>query len=312
MDTATKNQWTITKFSQETHLLTWVEAFLMDRKVQVMSPGTLYFYQKKLKLFTDFCEAQLVSQIDTITPTFLRQYMLHLEETGHNEGGRHACYRALKTFLYWYEQEVELEGWSNPIRKLKAPKVPQEYLEPIELEHIRAMMETCQRGTFHGDRDRAMLLALLDTGARAAEFVAIDQDDVNLVSGEIIIRLGKGRKPRTVYLGAKSRKALRTYLKQRDDNSKALWVGEEGERLTYWGLRQVMRRRAEAAHIPEPSLHSFRRAFALNCLRNGVDIYSLQKLMGHADLQVLRRYLKQTNQDLCLAHRKGSPVDNGL
>jgi len=47
-------------------------------------------------------------------------------------------------------------------------------------------------------------------------------------------------------------------------------------------------------------------------LRAGVDVFSLQKLMGHADLQVLRRYLKQTNQDVLEAHRKGSPVDNGL
>ena len=101
MDAATRNQWTITKFAQETHLLTWIDAFLLDRKVQVMSPGTLYFYQKKLNLFTAFCEAQLVSQVDQITPSFLRQYMLHLEQSGHNEGGRHACYRALKTFLYW-------------------------------------------------------------------------------------------------------------------------------------------------------------------------------------------------------------------
>ena len=61
-----------------------------------------------------------------------------------------------------------------------------------------------------------------------------------------------------------------------------------------------------------PSLHSFRRAFAINMLRAGVDIYSLQLLMGHADLQVLRRYLAQTNDDLLKAHRKGSPVDSYL
>ena len=71
-----------------------------------------------------------------------------------------------------------------------------------------------------------------------------------------------------------------------------------------------MHRRAETAGLKEPSLHSFRRAFAINMLRAGVDIYSLQELMGHADLQVLRRYLKQTNDDIAQAHRIGSPVDN--
>lgn len=57
-------------------------------------------------------------------------------------------------------------------------------------------------------------------------------------------------------------------------------------------------------------LHHFRRAFALECLRNGMAVYSLQKLMGHADLQVLRRYLAQTTEDILQAHQVGSPVDN--
>ena len=57
------------------------------------------------------------------------------------------------------------------------------------------------------------------------------------------------------------------------------------------------------------SLHSFRRAFAINCLRKGMDINSLQALMEHADLRVLIRYLKQSNSDLRFAHAKSSPVD---
>jgi len=89
-----------------------------------------------------------------------------------------------------------------------------------------------------------------------------------------------------------------------------LWVTNKHNRLTYWGLNQIILRRAEEAHIEKPSLHDFRRAFALNFLRNGGDIYSLQNLMGHADLQVLRRYLAQTTDDLHIAHRKFSPVDN--
>ena len=81
MITTKKNQGTITKFEQDTHLLTWIEAFLIDRKAQGLSEGTLYFYQKKLKLFTDYCEAQFISQITEINPSFLRGYILYLEKT---------------------------------------------------------------------------------------------------------------------------------------------------------------------------------------------------------------------------------------
>lgn len=61
-----------------------------------------------------------------------------------------------------------------------------------------------------------------------------------------------------------------------------------------------------------PSLHSLRRAFALTCLWSGMDMRSLQKLVGHGDLSVLRRYLQQTEADLRAAHEKAGPVDNLL
>ena len=78
----------------------------------------------------------------------------------------------------------------------------------------------------------------------------------------------------------------------------------------YWGLNAMIRYRAKKAKVAIPSIHGFRRWFALTCLRAGADVYSLQELMGHADLQVLKRYLKQTSSDLMKAHQRASPVDN--
>ena len=82
------------------------------------------------------------------------------------------------------------------------------------------------------------------------------------------------------------------------------------ERLGYSGLRLKLQRRAQKAGVAHQPPHSFRRYFTLEMLRNGVDVFSLQLLMGHADIQVLRRYLKQVNQGLLEVHRKASPVDN--
>ena len=91
-----------------------------------------------------------------------------------------------------------------------------------------------------------------------------------------------------------------------------LIINERGYPLTKSGLTQMLRRRAKQAGVPYQSAHSFRRLFALTMLRNGVDIYSLQMLMGHADLQVLKRYLKLSNQDTQAAHIKGGPVEKLL
>jgi len=158
------------------------------------------------------------------------------------------------------------------------------------------------------------LLCLLDTGCRAGEFAAINISDVDLATGQILIRAGKGGKPRVVFLGSKSRKALASYLRHvgKREESAPLWITREYRRLSYSGLRDIARRRAKRASVPAPSLHSFRRAFALACLRNGMDIYSLQRLMGHADLTMMRRYLAQTSEDVRKAHQRSGPVDRFL
>lgn len=73
--------------------------------------------------------------------------MVYLDEQGHTPGGQHAIYRALKTFLLWFEDETEPEGWKNPIRKVKPPKVPTEPLDPVEVETVKAMVAACPPGT---------------------------------------------------------------------------------------------------------------------------------------------------------------------
>ena len=288
----------------------WADQFYKIKKVEGVSPYTLIFYKQQLGHFLRFCDAQVITHIEEISSDDISQFLLWHAETGHNSGGLHAAFRVLRTFLFWYEDEVEPEDWKNPIHKIKAPKVPVEPLKPANLDDVTALLKTCNTGSFLDYRDKALLFFLLDTGARSREILQIDIEDVNTISGEVYIFQGKGRKSRTVFIGKTSRKAVRTYLRRRNDDSPALWVSDEGERLEYGGLRAIVVRRASRAGVKAPSLHSFRRAFAINMLRAGVDVFSLQKMMGHADLQVLRRYLAQTTDDLALAHRIGSPVDN--
>jgi len=72
----------------------------------------------------------------------------------------------------------------------------------------------------------------------------------------------------------------------------------------------MVRRRARTADIDSPHLHAFRRAFAISMLRKGVDIFTLAKLMSHESIDVLKYYLKQTTEDIELAHKRFGPVDN--
>ncbi len=288
-----------------------IAAFLLERRSRNLSHHTVRFYRVELRYFREFLESKGVRATLDVTPGHIREYFLSLREH-RNAGGVNVAFRAIRTFFLWFEQEEEPEGWRNPIRKVSPPKRPKDLLEPLPLADLKKMLATCKRRTFTGDRDRAILLALLDTGCRASEFVALNLEDVNLADGTVKIQHGKGDKSRVVFLGRKARQAVLRYLRHRKDASGALWVTVKGERLSYWGLRQIVRRRATKAGVPVPSLHSFRRAFALLSLRAGVDIFSLQRLMGHSDLTVLRRYLKQAQGDLQAAHEKAGVVDRLL
>ena len=295
--------------NQEYYLPILVQSFLTDRKAGGLTPSTVKFYQKYLSKFLAYCEAQAVTQVTELKPDFLRKYLLFLGET-HSPGGVHAFYRSIRAFLRWIEFDEIVDNWKNPIRKVKSPKVDIPPIKGVSLDDFTALLKTCTIANGMGKRDAAILLTLLDTGARVAEVLNINIKDANMVTGEILIPTGKSRKPRNVYFGTKTRQAIRAYLRSREDYCPALFVTDEGERLTYNGLRAILTRHSELAGLTEiPSAHDFRRTMALEFLRNGGDIYSLQRILGHASTAVLWRYLAQTDTDGQMAHRQFSPVD---
>jgi site-specific recombinase XerD len=259
-------------------------------------------------MFLSFCEAQAVTQVHQVTPNLLRRFMLKLAET-HNPGGQHGFYRVVRAFLLFIEAEEVLPEWRSPTRKVKAPRVELQPIEGAPLEHISALIETCDKSEFIGARDNAVLLALLDTGARVTEFLSIDLGDMD--AGKIVLQHTKGKRPREVYLSTKTRRAVRSYLRMRQDTNPALWISKNKDRLTHDGLRAILTRRAKLAGLAEiPSPHDFRRAMAINYLRNGGDVFTLQLILGHRSLVVLRRYLALTERDTQEAHTRFSPVDN--
>jgi integrase/recombinase XerD len=297
--------------AQDVYIPTLAAAFLLDRKAQNLTKKTLDFYRANLQIFIDWLDTQSVKAIDQLTPEVLRAFFVAMSEKGHKAGGVHAFYRTVRVFLRWYMVEFEPEDFRDPLRNVKPPRVDIEPLEPVPLEHVRAMLDTCERGKFTGERDRAILLFLLDTGVRAGELLALDKQDADILTGDVLIRKSKSRKPRTVFLGRAARRALRSYLKIRGvDNVRAVFVTDEIERLKMAGLRQVMVRRAKRAGVPVPALHSFRRAFALAMARAGVDLLTIARLLGHKDMTILERYIKQTAEDLRSSHGRGSPGDN--
>lgn len=307
-----KQQVTISGKEHLTTFRSLCDDFLSATRAAERADGTIRFYQFHCNLIIQWLERQGLPYLEDLTPSVITRYLLYLTEQGHNKGGKHGAYRTLRAVINHYVRAYEPVNFRNPIQRIKAPERSKQVLEPITQEQLKILIGSCQQGSFHGDRDAAIFATLMDTGVRASELVGTDIRDLQLNHGSLRIRHGKGEKARTVFVGTNCKKYLRRWLRHRDDAQPddPLFTTTMDDRLTYWGLKNMLADRAERCKLePKPSLHSFRRGFAIACLRNGMDVYSLQHLMGHADLQVLRQYLKQTDEDLYKAHLTASPLD---
>lgn len=296
------------RFSPIYHLTAWLDEFLLDCEARRLSVGTLAFYQAKLPPFLAWLYGQQVHQPEEITTGHVRAYLADMQRRGLRPHTQLAAARAIKTWLRFLVREGLLA--ESPMARMQMPRVDVEPLPAFTQAQVELLLSSCRTA-----RDRAIILCLLDTGMRSREFIALAVEDVDIRSGSVQIQRGKTRKARTVYIGAKARRALTRYLRERSSmaGTDPLWVVQEGGRpLQLSGLRELLRRLGQRAGVAHCHPHTFRRTFALWSLRSGMDIYTLQRLMGHADLTMLQRYLALVEQDLQEAHRKFGPVDRTL
>lgn len=287
-----------------------VEEFKIDREAMGLSPRTIEWYGYCLKPFTEFISEQGIERTDEITPSHIRHFLVHLRNQGRAAGGISDVYSAVRAFFHWYDLEYSPEGWENPLNRITSPKRPTEIKEPIDITTFNALVKTC-RGTYEDKRDRAMLYFLVDTGLRRQELADLDIGDVDIQNGTVLVRSGKGGKTRQVFFGSQTKKELSKYLRMRrlESPDDPLWATSTGNRITVSGLREILRRRSKRADINEPGFHDFRRAFAINSLRAGMDLITLKRLLGHSDLSVIERYLALVSDDLRESHSTVKPLE---
>lgn len=285
-----------------------VESFLIDCQARRLTKKTLEFYSKNLRTLKRHLADQGVKSVEVLAPHDLRQFMLALRKKDYSAQYQHNIYRSVRTFLNFCVTEGIIT--ESPLTKMRAPKMPIHEITAFTKEEIDAIIKACET-----ERDRTICRVLLDSGLRLSELLKLNVGDIDLATGAVKVKEGKGQKDRTVYIGAKTRRQVHRYLAERDPKpgpQSAMFIGQRHpiHRLTVSGLTQIMGRLADATGIKHCSCHTFRRTFALNCLRNGMNVYVLARLMGHNDTQMLNRYLKVDQYDLAEAHSKYGVVDN--
>ena len=232
---------------------------------------------------------------------------------------------AMRSFWRWAEEEFSLA--KRPDLRIKRPRYTPREVQPFCEEEIRKLIAACgkaqpahqaARKGFAMERttalrDAAIFLTLLDTGLRAGELCRLRIEDLNLEQGELHIQpFGTGRKTksRTVYLGNSSKKAIWRYLSHREtDSSDPLFSTDDDRDLDVNGLKCICERLEKRSGVPNVHAHRLRHTFAVEYLKNGGDVFSLQRLGGWSDLDMVKVYMQLAQTDVRLAHRKASPAD---
>ncbi|HRP25958.1 tyrosine-type recombinase/integrase [Thauera sp.] len=306
-----------------------ISGFLLFKLAEGLRPATLSLYRHHLNQFAAWADDP---PIEGVKPGDLTAFLAWLREdyrpvrTNGDTGplssqSVYNAWTALKSFWRWAALAVDMP---DPMAgRVPRPKVQNVEQVPFSADEVRRLLDAAQarrrgRATsnayfIHELRDRAILLMLLDTGIRAGELVALTVGNAHLPSGRIEILDGKGGKSRVVWLGDHSRPALWRYLQERPnvDPGAPLFLSGDGPMTRSW-LRKRLVILGERADVPGVYPHKFRHTFAVQYLRNGGDVFTLQALLGHSSLAMVQHYLRLAQADVEHAHRRASPVDNWL
>lgn len=287
-------------------LAAYLDMFMLHQEAAHHTPKTLSYYRYTLANFLDYLSVRGVKGPEGVKATHIRAFLTDLQKQGYADTTVHGHARAVKAFFNFLVTEEVLDA--SPMRKVTMPKLEQKIHPPFSGEDIEALLKACQHSK-NALRDKAIVLCLLDSGLRAAEFVGMNVGDVDK---DGLVRVhGKGMKDRYVRLGAKARKAMLHYLaKRKARQGEPLWASKRG-RLTTSGLNQMLKRLGKQTGI-HCHPHRFRRTFAVWALRGGMNVHHLRAILGHADLQMALRYLALVKEDIEEAHKQASPVNNFL
>lgn len=280
-----------------------LDMFYLDNAARRLAPSTQKIYREALDAFVAWCKVEYLHEITHIQ---IRKFLVSLQERGLSSHTQHKYARNIKTFLNYCVRDELLTV--SPFVKVQMPRLQQKVLKSFTPDEIKKILKACR-----SERDTTIVLLLLDSGMRASELIALNVGDVDMHTGAVTIQKGKGGKGRTVYIGAKTRKQLLRYLLGRGKpgrNEPIFISASTDKRLTFFGLLQAMSRIEKRSDVQDVTCHGFRRTFALEFLRGGGNIYVLARLMGHSDIDVLRRYLAIAQDDLKAAHEKYGPGDN--
>lgn len=289
-----------------------LHAFIKDCKIRNLSEHTIKYYRNELKAFRNMLERQ---KIDTAPArisgnTIKENVILHMMHESRKETTINARLRAVRAFFNFLEKEAIIPR--NPMDGVKLVRQKKSAVQTFSREQLHAILRAPDQRTFTGLRDYAAMLLMVETGLRVKELLNIRLDDIDFNDNCIRVRAPKSYQERIVPFQSTTKRVLRKYIAVRGDvRNDYLFINLNNDPLGIKGLQTNIAKYGRLAGIKNVrcSPHTFRHTFAKMSVQNGANVFELQKMLGHASLEMVRVYVNLFSSDVAAAHKKFSPVE---
>ena len=318
-----------------------IDEYMVYCRSKQLREKTMASYEQTLRLFERWCKEQMgIESVDKVTESVVRRYINDLQSRGKysfyaddsakevNYPERRRDYRQpvstvtinnyirnLSAFFNWLDNDYLLK--KNPMKKVRQIKVNRTAKEYISDNDFKKLTGSLDRSYYSEHRDYAMIMLMMDSGMRLGECSSLTVGDLNLTKRHLILRaeVTKGRKSRTVYFSPRTEQILRRWIQFKDryvESDYLFPVKHSGAHVEVSTFETNFKKYLRRAGINEKiTPHCLRNNFAKRCLMNGMDVFSLSKILGHSSVTVTEQaYLDLTDEDIGKRYQQFSPVVN--
>ncbi|WP_214890340.1 tyrosine-type recombinase/integrase [Exiguobacterium sp. s142] len=292
-------------------ILVLMDDFKLNQQIQGRQSKYIEMCVWRLTKWQEFMKLHMaVEYVEEVKAIHVKKYIQHHKQLG--------CERAatinnniatLKVFFNYLIDEEFIDESENPMRKIKNLKEEKRVITTFNDDEVKRIINDVKEVTYSNIRDKLMLITLFDTGIRVSELISITTNDI---SSKSILIHGKGSKQRLVYISKTMRRYMRKYELERKKRFKHknneeienyYFLDQSAVQLHRSTINKILRRHCKNAGVRAEvrcSPHDCRHYFAQKQLRNGIDVYSLSRLLGHYDTQMTVKYLRGLEQESIL------------
>ena len=187
----------------------------------------------------------------------------------------------------------------NPCAKISPIKCEEKVRLPFSAIQMDALRSAC-----NSEKERALIELLVSSGVRCEELTNLSIEDINIRERMVIVRNGKGGKGRKTFMSDVAADHIEKYLNERNDEHIVLFASKQGRKYTVGGIQNLIRKIGTRAGVDNTHPHRFRRTFATNLYKRGMDLHEIQRLMGHSDVKTTLEYIYTDDDQIKAAYHK--------